>query len=182
MNELEALQLNIKDAKEIADELCFPIILDCGSLLGAYREGGPIKNDADDVDFAVPFDVMQHKALKVVRQFEARGFELFRLRDTVMTFKRHNSKIDFLFYKQNKTAQYYLTLYHNKVPHMLLTENLGAYDILGEIDYCGTKLQCPKYIEDHLTYRYGDWRTPIIRPAFSFQNYIDKGVMIPMQV
>lgn len=182
-----ALSRNIKDAKEIADALDFPIILDCGSLLGAHREGGPIKNDMDDVDFAVPYEVMQFKALQTIRAFEARGFELYRLRDTVMTFKRDGVKVDFLFYKPlNQTGKYYdedgfyyLTLYHDKVPHALVTRR-GAYDELGEIEYCGTKLQCPKYIEAHLTHRYGDWRTPILRPAFSFQNYIDAGVMIPL--
>lgn len=183
---LHALSRNIKDAKEIADALDFPIILDCGSLLGAYRDGGPIKNDMDDVDFAVPYEVMQFKALQTIRAFEARGFELHRLRDTVMTFKRDGVKVDFLFYQKQKdhmslyrNGGYFFTLYHNKQPHALLT-NGEAYDELGEIEYCGTKLQCPADIEAHLEYRYGDWRTPILRPAFSFQNYIDKGVMIPL--
>jgi hypothetical protein len=139
----------------------------------------------DDVDFAVPHEVMQFKALQTIRAFEEKGFELHRLRDTVMTFKRDGVKVDFLFYKDSLRTkdvyltEYYLTLYHNKVPHALITRK-EAYDELGEIEYCGTKLQCPKYIEAHLTHRYGDWRTPILRPAFSFQNYIDAGVMIPL--
>ena len=179
MTQIEALKNNIKDAKKIADKLEFKIILDCGSLLGAYREGGPIKGDADDVDFAVPMEVMKFKALKIIREFEARGFELFRLRDTVMTFKRDETKIDFLFYKKDEDLKnhYFLTLYYKKEAYSLITDG-KAYDELGEIEYMGTKLQCPKDIESHLELRYGNWRTPILRPAFSFQNYIDRGVMV----
>lgn len=178
---LGALSRNTKDAKAIADELGYPIILDCGSLLGAYRDGGPIKNDEDDVDFAVPVWVAQHKLLQTIRAFEQRGFELHRLRDTVATFKRDGVKIDFLFYKERNDEEYYLTLYHNKIAHALITE-AHAYDELTEIKYVDVELQCPKFTETHLSHRYGDWRTPILRPAFSFQNYIDRGVMVPIFV
>lgn len=177
------LSQNIKDAKEISDKLEYQIILDCGSLLGAHREGGPIKGDEDDVDFAVPRHVAQHKFLETIEEFKERGFEVFRLRDTVATFKRNGVKVDFLFYddiRYNGKEYYDLTLYHNKVRHALLTKK-KAYDELGEIEYCGTTLPCPADIEDHLEHRYGDWRVPVLRPKFSFQNYIEKGVMIPIQ-
>jgi phosphorylcholine metabolism protein LicD len=175
-----ALSANIKDAKEIADELGITIILDCGALLGAYREGGPIKNDMDDVDFAVPYKVVQYQLLTLLQAFAKRGFTLHRLRDTVATFKRDGVKIDFLFFKKDyKADQYYLTLYHNKKPYALLTNAL-SYEVLGTIEFCGTKLKCPLDVEVHLEQRYGDWRTPILRPAFTFQNYIDRGVMIPL--
>jgi phosphorylcholine metabolism protein LicD len=96
-----------------------------------------------------------------------------------MTFKRDGSKIDFLFYKKDEDLKdhYFLTLYYNKEAYSLITDR-KAYDELGEIEYMGTKLQCPKDIERHLEHRYGDWKTPILRPAFSFQNYIDRDVMI----
>lgn len=178
---LHAYTQNIKDAKEISDELGFDLILDCGSLLGAYREGWPIKRDADDIDFAVDYNVAEFKMLDVVSAFSARGFILHRLRPTVMTFKRDGVKVDLLFYKYDAVFpdSYYITLYHNKRPHALLT-CVTAYDDLGEIEYMGVRLKCPKDVEAHLEYRYGDWKTPVLRPAFSFQNYIDKGVMIPL--
>lgn len=176
---LHALSRNIKDAREIADNLDFPLILDCGSLLGAYRDGGPIKKDEDDVDFAVPERVARMLYLDLINAFLARGFKLYRLRDTMVCFERDGSKIDILFYKKGDgwNMGYYLTLYFNGKRYALATE-AKAYDELGEIEFAGTTFQCPKDIEAHLKHRYGDWKTPILRPAFTFQNYIDRGVMI----
>ena len=178
---LQGLSQNIKDTKEIAEKLDFPIILDGGSLLGAYRDNGVIKGDEDDVDFAVPMETMNFKALQILKEFGARNFELFRLRDTVMTFKRNGSKIDLLFYKEKGFVDcdnncegllYYLTLYHNKKPFALKV--LPTYwDDLGETEFMGETFKCPEDIEGYLTWRFGDWRTPILRPAFSFQNYLD---------
>lgn len=177
---LHALSRNIKDAREISAELDFPLILDCGGLLGAYREGGPIKGDTDDVDFAVPHWVAQFRFKHLIEAFTERGFELYRLRDTVATFRRDGTKVDILFYKKySRLGEFYLTLYHKKKPYALLAE-MEAYMNLSEIEYCGVKLECPADTEAHLTKRYGEWRTPILRPAFSFQNYIDLGVMIPL--
>ena len=187
---MRELSLNVKDVKEIAEKLDFKIILDGGSLLGAYRDNGPIKNDEDDIDFAVPFEVMQFKALDIVKEFQARGFELYRLRDTVMTFKRNGSKIDFLFYKEdefyirsldhteiNNTKSegyfYYLTLYHNKKPFALKVP-CEYWNNLGTIEFLGEKFLCPEKIEHYLVWRFGDdWRTPILRPAFGFKNYLE---------
>lgn len=167
---LEQLKQNLKDTREIADELEIPLILDCGSLLGVYRDGGVIKGDEDDVDFAVPYDVAEFKMLKIIRAFEKRGFELHRLRPTVITMKRGGSKIDFLFYRELED-EYYITLYHNKRPFGLLTKK-HQWDNLGLIDYYGVTFLCPEDIEAHLAFRYGkDWRTPKLRPAFSFEDY-----------
>ena len=189
------LSRNIRAVKKMSEKLDIKIILDCGSLLGAYREKGyPIKGDEDDIDFAVPIEAMQFKALDIVEDMKWRGFKLIRLRDTVMTFERFGSHIDLLFYnrKLEKGSNcpichcedyldeiYYLTLYHKKEAYALKAKK-ETYDDLGEIEFMGTKLKCPKNIEEHLTYRYGDWKTPILRPAFSFQNYIDSGVMVKL--
>lgn len=172
------IEQNAQDTREIAENLDIPLILDCGSLLGAYREGEPIKDDEDDLDFAVPYEVAEFKMADILEAFTKRGFTIKMLRPTVMSFKRGNSHVDFLFYRGTGT-HYYLTLYHQKVPHALLTQ-LKSYNKLGEIEFLGQKFNCPENIESHLAFRYGDWKTPIYRPKFSFQNYIDQGVMIPL--
>lgn len=171
------IKQNAHDTKQIADKLGITLILDCGSLLGAYRDKAPIKGDEDDLDFAVDYDVMQFKMKEVIDAFIEKGFELHRLRSTVMSFKRGGNHVDLLFYEDAYSC-YYLTLYHKKEAHALLTLNHNAYDELGTIEFLGETFACPKDIESHLSFRYGDWKTPILRPAFSFQNYIDSKVMI----
>jgi len=173
MVKLEHIKENIRDAKEIAEKLNFPIILDGGSLLGAYRDKGVIKGDEDDVDFAVPYEVAEFKMLQIIKEFEERGFELFRLRPTVMTFKRNETKIDLLFYKWSEDwGCNYLTLYHDKKPFALIVP-AGYWLDLSEIEFLGIKLKCPKEIERYLEWRFGDWRTPVLRPNFGFQSYLE---------
>jgi phosphorylcholine metabolism protein LicD len=182
---------NIRDTKKIAKRLGIPIILDCGSLLGAYRDGEPIKGDYDDIDFAVPHWVAQYKLIELIQEFQDAGFVVYRLRDTTICFKRNGVKIDFLFYKKGSFTQireidrkvveqieerYYFTLYFKQEAYALMTK-LEAYNNLGSIKYLGMNFDCPADIEKHLEYRYGDWKTPILRPEFSFKNYIELGVM-----
>jgi len=174
MIKIEDVKKNIRDTKEISEKLDFKIILDGGSLLGAYRDKGMIKGDEDDVDFAVPMEVMNFKALEIIKAFQDRGFELFRLRDTVMTFKRYGSKIDLLFYKYDCEVlgeYYYLTLYHNKKPFALKIPCI-VWDDLDSIKFMGEKFLCPRNIEEYLKWRFGDWKNPVLRPAFSFDNYL----------
>lgn len=173
----KAITKNLKTTLELAKELDIPLILDCGSLLGAYRDKDVIPGDEDDLDFAVPSEVAEHKMRTVIFRFMSEGFTLLRLRPTVISLERGGSHVDFLFYKE-MNDMYYLTLYHNKKP-IALTAHKEAYDDLGTIEFLGEEVPCPKDIEKHLEHRYGkDWRTPIFRPAFSFQNYLDIGSAI----
>lgn len=142
-------------------------------MLGAYRDCGVIKNDEDDIDFAVPYCVAEFKMKQIMDAFISHGFELYRIRPTVMTFRRNGSKIDLLFYKElTDEKKYYLTLYHNKRP-FALTVPCKYWDNLREIEFLDEKFLCPEDIEGYLEWRFGDWKTPILRPHFGFQSYIE---------
>lgn len=187
---MQDIEKNARDAKQIASELDFTLILDGGSLLGAYRDGGPIKGDEHDVDFAVPYAAAEFKMLQIMQAFATYGFNLKRLRPTVMSWERGENHVDLLFYRHvvedysfgdpPREQWYYQTLYHEKRANMLLVP-MESYDDLGTIDFLGTTFTCPKDIETHLKHRYGDWRTPVLRPHFTFQHFIDRGVMIPLK-
>jgi len=166
---------NVEDTLEIARELNITIILNSGSLLGAYRDGGLIKGDEDDVDFAVSYEVAEFKLLETMKKFVERGFQIKRLRPTVLSAERDGSHIDFLFYKKWDDNYYYETLYHKKRPFALLVPK-ECWDKLSTIDFLGFKIKCPKNIEKFLEWRYGDWKTPIPRENFSFDNLINKGI------
>ena len=170
------LKENIQDTKAIAKNLDFDIILSGGSLLGAYREGGkPIKGDEDDVDFAVSHKVSQMKYKEVLESFLNKGFTLKRLRDTVVSFERNGSHVDFLFYRKWNNNFYYESLYYQKRPFALFIPS-EYLDNLSTIEFCGVELKCPEDIEGFLAYRYGDWKTPVARPEFNFQFFINKGI------
>jgi phosphorylcholine metabolism protein LicD len=171
---LQGFLLNLKDVKAIAGELDIQIILDGGSLLGAFRDNGPIQGDEDDIDFAVPYSVAQFKMKEVIEKFVARGFVLYRLRDTVITFERDGVKVDLLIYKHDWTdLRYYLTLYHNKKPFALYVPE-HYWNKLGTINFMGEEFACPEDTAGYLTWRFDNWKEPILRPEFSFENYIQK--------
>lgn len=169
----QGLSQNVSDAQGLFDELDIEAVLDGGALLGLHRDGGPIKGDEDDVDFLVDYGVFQFDMLALIDAFVTRGFDLFRLRDTVMTFKRNGVKIDLLSTKWSEEwGMYYITLYHQKrpfalkIPKHVMTET-------HEADFCGTSVSIPNAIESYLEWRFGDWQTPVLRPSFSFKNYLD---------
>lgn len=169
---MAALSQNVKTAREIFEKLEVEAVLDGGALLGQYRDGKPIKGDEDDVDFLVKHEVFQFKMLDLIKAFEAEGFELFRMRDTVMTFKRNGSKVDLLVAKWSEEwGMYYITLYHNKKPFALKIPK-HVLNELQPFTFCDVALKAPYDIESYLEWRFGDWRTPVLRPAFSFVNYL----------
>lgn len=161
---------NIMYAKHISKMFGIDLILDGGSLLGYWRHGRAIKGDYDDVDL-VAFYKDWDKSDKMIKAFEEVGFKLFRKRETMFTVRRGASKIDIFFVKE-EGDNYYITLYWQKRPFALQIPK-KYYDNLQDVIYYHTKLKAPKDIDGYLTHRFGNWRKPILRPAFTFQNYID---------
>ena len=168
----EQLIKNARTASKIVGELEIPIILNGGSLLGAYRDNDVIEGDEDDLDFAVPYEIAEHRYLDLVIAFSAEGFKIKRLRPTVVTFERNESHIDFLFYREDPDGRhYYETLYHMRRPFALLVRK-EYWDDLSTIAFVGQEFFCPKDVEGFLTQRYMDWENPVSRRDFNFGHFI----------
>jgi len=157
---------NLRDAKDIFEKLGIKIWLDCGTLLGAYRDKKVIEGDEDDIDL-VTWVSNKPRMAEVIEAFEKQGFELFRLRETVITMKRNGNKVD-LFFADFYKDYYFLTIYYQKKPLALLVKR-HWWDEFSQIKFYGMWFNAPYYIKEYLTYAYGDWKTPVLRPVF--ENY-----------
>ncbi len=160
---------NLRVASGIMKKLKVKFILDGGSLLGSYREKKAIKGDYDDIDF-VCFDEKKREEIK--KEFIKMKFILVKDRETMMSLKRGSVKLDFFFPKE-EGDKYYITLYHQKRPFALQVPK-KYWDKLSRVNYYHSDFYSPKDTEGYLTHRYGNWRKPILRPNFSFENYINK--------
>lgn len=160
--------------------------LECGSLIGAIREGTYIEWD-NDMDVSIHFeDVKLVRKLKkeflkygvLLNGFVSLG--ITRCGASICIFSQHTIKKN----KKQYLVQYRYPLYHwiNRIAPKFssLLEKSKIYwylcskikiletirsplDYLGNfayIEFCGTVCPIPEYPEDYLEYMFGDWRTP----------------------
>jgi phosphorylcholine metabolism protein LicD len=174
-NERIAYQ-NLCDFTEVAlESLITPIILDGGTLLGAYRDGGFCEDDWNDIDLTT-YACEFKKADKLIKGMEAKGFTLKKIwqpkkeRTAQLVFKKGLCKIDLMF-KDVKGANAWWTVYKYKGG-----EDLGVvyksvpaqfYVNLEDIKFGELILQAPKKIKTYLRLRYGNWKTKIHRKNYS---------------
>jgi len=162
---------NLKEFNEICKELVLPFLLDGGTCLGAYRDKDFCEDDENDIDLTT-FDEFKALIPALINKCEEKGFALYHywnleeLATQQVSFKKHNLKIDLMFkkfkndfvwwtiFKGNKIATY------KKVPAIF-------YEKLQSINFKGIQFLIPHDIEEYLTYRYGDWKTPVHRSQYS---------------
>jgi len=165
---------NILAFKEILDSLEIPFWLDGGTLLGAYRDKDFCVDDEDDVDLCT---WIEFKTDEIKELAFAKGFELFHEWETQMAFTREGSKID-LFFNMVKGDDAYTFLYKGdeKVPVVI---PLKFYSDLSPIEFKGETFLRPTLIEEYLTLKYGDWKTPVHRSQYLCYNESDNKVVRP---
>lgn len=130
-----------------------------GTALGLYREKDLIKND-DDIDIGIKSEIGRS-------HIELSGFKLIRKMDwkerpiqTVYLDNRNNCLIDFYYYYTDIKKGSLVTIseygwVHFKKPYIIkpLFEIKNLHTKYGDLPFLFP-------IEEYLSNRYGDWKTP----------------------
>ncbi len=127
--------------------------LGCGALLGAYRDGDLIPWDWD-VEFEAKAEEASSYMRNLVKDLRKEGFKQIRT-------DRKGIRIRCKKYG----CRYLLRLWKKEGEFRYLEKNWKLPDYffraLGKIELRGNQYPCPVDIEGYLTWKYGNWRTPI---------------------
>lgn len=159
---------NLKDIKSILDELKITFWLDGGTCLGAYRDKDFCDGDEDDIDICA-WDNQLFLVDKIISMAVERGFELHHKWELEITLKRGESRIDIFFNRKNKSDAY-THLYDGDRIAKYVVIPVHFYERLEPIKFYDMDFLVPSPIEDYLTLKYGDWKTPIHRSQYSCIN------------
>ena len=155
---------NLRDIKEILEDLDITFWLDFGTLLGAYRDKDFCEGDEDDIDLSM-WDNYLHLKDEIIIMAKAKGFEVFHKWDLEIALKRNGSKVDLFFHKKNKYDAYTHLYDGDEVAKYVVTP-VYFFEVLSWIEFHGMMFYCPKLIEAYLEYKYGHFRTKIHRKDY----------------
>lgn len=170
-NGVIALEL-LDNVADVFDKFGVRYWLDFGTLLGIVREDRILPWDTD-MDISVMEEDQDKVASLVLPELKRRGYRTytrvykqddevlpqgrvraFRARNNRLGFLRGYVKIDiFVMYEKDNFLYWYELGAKHKVP----ANTLQQFDT---IKFNGREYTKPKDHDAHLTYHYGDWRTP----------------------
>jgi len=164
---------NLRDVKAAFDEAGLPFFLNCGTLLGAYRDGRAVRRDWRDIDISIRNDDLTPTVERQVMDrlgrigFSCRpnrGFE--NTRQT--RFDRGSNHIDVFRYAREGNFYFRYWSVFGDVPMIAPARYLERLDA---IEYYGSTFGIPAHTEDFLTLFMGrDWRTPMRSKQYSSRN------------
>lgn len=142
----------LKEAADLMDEVGCTWWLECGVLLGIYREGKLLDHDDPDIDFTVlePFD---HEQIK--NHFLDNGYSLFAEGQHQLVMRKRDVLLDISFYTLEDDDLVMSIHGAGKAvqPYYL-------FNPLGTIEFEDRSYPTTNDIEAYLVQRYGDWKTP----------------------
>ena len=157
---------NLCDIKEIFEKVGIKYWIECGLLLGLYREGDMIAGDEDDIDIGL-FKEDAYKLDKALPEFIKKELNARRTNRSVdgeinaLALKR-TSRVD-IHVLDKKDDIVYFPMYRIREvsPHRfgVYVYPRKCFEKLGKIKWRGIEFPCPSNIEEYLIARYGeDWR------------------------
>ncbi len=171
----------LPDVCKILDNNNIPYIVDNGTLLGIVRENRLLPWD-NDIDISINHEYLD-KLIKIRYKFWLAGYRtrirrskldmphfpkgsvrILKIQARWFIFKRF-SLLD-IFIKKKIDHQYYWTM-GIKNP-VLLSAPAHYYENLIRYEFDGYSYPIPRDYDNYLTYRYGDWRTPVKK--FDFKH------------
>jgi hypothetical protein len=158
---------NLRDIKQILDELKVVFWLDAGTLLGAYRDKDFCVGDEDDVDLCTWEGYLTVRP-EITRMAQERGFELLHEWQLEICLGRGGSRVDIFFNGKNGTEAYRHLYAGTQILRYLVVPS-RFYEVLVPYEFKGMQFLIPSPTEEYLELKYGDWKTPVHRGNYSFQ-------------
>lgn len=155
MNRKVALR-NLKDVNEVLEEIGATYWIDCGTLLGAIREGDFLEHDTD-IDFGV-WTTEHHEA--IAEGIEAAGFKRWRFFGTPdsgyeQSFTRDGLKVDLFFFYPLGAKVWQGSWLGD---HLIVSEFDRAVVLAPRrMSFRGLRTFVPRRPELMLEARYGEW-------------------------
>lgn len=142
----------MKEAAYIMDALDVNWWLECGALLGIYRDGHLIDHDDPDIDFTV-LEPADHP--KIEEAFVKEGYTVYAQGEHQQVFQKRGVLVDISFYVLENDD---LIMRVHGAGRAVQPYSL--FNPLGEVEFDGRKYPTTNDVEAYLEQRYGDWWVP----------------------
>lgn len=142
----------LREGADILDKLKVTWWLECGALLGIYREGKLLDHDDPDLDITI-LEPADHDVIK--QAFLDDGFEVFAEGAHQLVMKKRDVLFDISFYQLDGDNLVMDIFGAGKA-----VQSYTLFNPLGEIPFAGRLYPTTNDVEAYLEQRYGDWRTP----------------------
>lgn len=142
----------LKEAADIMNATGAYWWLECGVLLGIYREGKLLDHDDPDIDFTV-LEPTDHEKIK--RLFLDNDYKLFAEGPHQLVMIKKDVLVDISFY--TRESEDLVMRIHGAGRAV---QPYALFEPLGEVEFEGRTYPTTNNIEAYLEQRYGDWKTP----------------------
>lgn len=160
---------NLKQAKQVLNDLGIQFCLFLGTALGAYRDHDFCEDDVDDMDLGIhiSYFVQADKIKKAFADVGFTGSHEFTHPDGIgpelafwKEYEGWRSKIDLFFYTPYKEKIAWV--FYSEPPQVRTVSDY--FQIYDKLEFYGEEYNIPNNIESYLKENYGEnWKTPIPR-------------------
>ena len=155
---------NLLEFRTIMEKLRIDFWIDGGTLLGFYRDSNFAIDDEDDIDLGCWDSNLEVRDL-LVERCKLNGFKIYHVWEKQIAVVKDGLKIDLFFHGRHKDNAFHF-LYRGKeaIPAIV---PLHFFEKLDYININNETFLIPEEIEEYLTFKYGDWKTPIHRKDYA---------------
>ena len=185
----------LETVTKIFEDVELKYVLDCGTLLGIYREDRLLPWD-NDMDLSIFCD--DEKRIKnVIKKIKKAGY-IVKIRyqekeDYPLEFKKirilkiYNRKnffakgevmLDCFMVKRGDNQ--YVCAYGGLNHYTKIHIPTRFYETVDHLNFKGKQYSIPSYIEEYLTHRYGNWKIPIRDGSWDYRK--DDGSIVFSQI
>ena len=183
-NELIARKNEFLKICKILDTLKINYFLTSGILLGAIRDNDFIKWDWD-IELSVFANDFYPNIDLISSKLQESNFKIDKIiRD------KDNSKIDFIGSYPKEVTNYTIYAYrYSRIRDVYWRKELTIpskfLNNLSKFDFLGRQFNCPLYINEYLTFVYGDWKKPLRtsnKKVYLSKNYKKKTFFLTIYI